>query len=919
MEILFNPTNEPQTVSLEIFGNLGAGANSTILSEQGGFLITGDSNNDTSTNSRPVLLHYFAQVANPLLPTPTLSSGQLSWTFNNLTLAPQQRVRLLTFIAQTADLGAANQMANFIFNNSTALYEGLNATQAEQILNFTVTQPTPSGDFVEVPFISTDEIRQGSLSNDDPLAHQRAITPADAYAISLTAGETVTLAMAATFNAYLYVFSDTAGTQVVAANDDANLHTRNAEIVFTAPDTQTYYIEATAYDRDERGIYSLAVSSGRTNRPPLAYNFEFPPDKVPLAEANITFQDFSVDPDGAIVERCWQFGDGSAEVCGAASSVTHRYTQAGLFQVGLRLRDNAGAYAYRSEQIAISSVPAGTELAVATLEDELATSDDRSQTRSRAYADRYVINAVTPGQPLIIDMASEAFDSYLYLYDEFNQLLRQDDNGRGGNQARLSYTPTTTGSLWIEATSFQDNVTGAYRLSLQTGAPSELEPIQLSVIPALDNPLQVRLLARLPDNIEADFVQWLFGDNTPLAATDEPVVVHSYPHSGDYDVTLVVTDMNGDTFNLTETITVNNTLTTPMTRFQVNPLFGQAPLRTFFNNDSSLQDGTTEGLRYIWRFGDGEISTEPNPAHTFANEGTYQVVLQALAEEDGQRNAFSVPITVIDRDTPQIPVTGVVRNRPQVLVGGLDPVLVDLLDTDFKIFAVVRPGSAPVQTVRLIRNEDPTFSLVMQHTATYANGDQHYEVVYTFAKGTFPAVSFDELFGSRPGQFRIEARTQALDQDAQFHQFPSLEIGTRQPATTQPTTLAIPPLRQPGVKRALPQVLAAGFNPALLDISDTEITVSAIVRSGLHPIRHVTLVQNGTPTFRLPLQLQATLPNGDGWYSTVYTYPRDIFVDNTTLSDLFGTAEGQFQVMVEDRAGQQHSFPQFKLGNYPAL
>jgi PKD repeat protein len=334
-------------------------------------------------------------------------------------------------------------------------------------------------------------------------------------------------------------------------------------------------------------------------------------------------------------------------------------------------------------------------------------------------------------------------------------------------------------------------------------------------------------------------------------------------------------------------------------------------LRVFFTNEST-SNLPGDSLNYVWQFGDGEVATTPSPAHTFEKEGTYHVILQAFSTLTQQSASFSIPITVIDRSSAHIPVSGIARLRPQVLMAGFDPMLVDLLDTDMKVFAIIRPGGAPLQTVRAIQNEGD-FVLVLQHVATYANGDQHYEAVYPFAKGALPVSTFADLFGDQAGQFRI----QAIDQAGQFHSFPNLEIGDNPPLETVPLSLHIEPLQQVGVHRSLPQVLAAGFDPALVDMTDSQFTVKAIVREGLFPIQRVMLKQN-KGEFNLSMRHIETLPNGDKLYAVTYTYPRES-LNSGSLGNLLGGRANpeQFMVIAVDQAQQIHRFPEFKIGNFP--
>lgn len=915
MEILYNPTIVARTVDVEVFGNLGAGTNTTVVADQKNFLITDDVVNGVS-GSMPALLHYHSQIGSTVAATHTVNGNRLSWIYPKVTVAPQARVRLIYFIAQVADVDAAKETATFIFSNPSALYEGIQAVGRNEVLNFAPAVPTPRTDFSAAPFLNVGELRTGTLSDDDPLGHGRAMTPADAYALNLAANQQVTIRLAAYFNAYLYLYENVTGTIISASNDDAGMNTTNAEMVFTAPAAGTFYIEATAHNRRERGDYTLEVIAGAANQPPRAYPFETTAETSGwIAPATVTFTDFSDDPDGQIVERCWQFGDGSPSVCSPEAdnkTVTHVYEQAGHYSVGLTVRDNLNAYAYANEQVSISAIPSAVILPVSnTVTAELgAPPMVHSQTRANAFAHRYLVT-VAAGQELVIDMRSEEFDSYLYLYDPYNRLLRQDDNSGGGKNARLRYTAVHSGDFLIEATSFQDSTTGNYSLTLELADKNTPIIATIEASTFLDNPLNNLFIARLPESFQATFYSWNFGDGSRTVSTDEAVVAHTFPRNGQFTVTVTAMNGNDHQANGSQTFTMNNEVQAPVARFRVSPLFGEKPLRVFFMNESASRL-SGDKLNYVWQFGDGEISTDKDPAHTFTREGTYHVVLQAFSSLTQQSASFSMPVTVIDRSSANIPVTGMTRFRPQVLMAGFDPMLVDLLDTDMKIFALVRPGSAPLQTVRAIQN-GTDFSVIMQHVATYANGDQRYETVYTFAKGSLPVSTFANLFGDQNGQFRV----QAVDQGGQFHAFPNLEIGNNPLLDAVPVSLNIEPLQQVGVRRSQPQVLAAGFDPALVDTQNSDFTIKAVVREGLYPIHSVVLKQN-QGDFSLPMRWLETLPNGDKLFAVTYTYPRD-YLKKGTLGNLFGDqpTPAQFMVIVTDQAQQTHRFPEFKIGNFP--
>jgi PKD repeat protein len=72
----------------------------------------------------------------------------------------------------------------------------------------------------------------------------------------------------------------------------------------------------------------------------------------------------------------------------------------------------------------------------------------------------------------------------------------------------------------------------------------------------------------------------------------------------------------------------------------------QAPCEVSFKN-------TTENASaYEWNFGDGSVSSEANPSHTFNQAGTYTVKL--VASKEGQHKEETLEIKVIQTTTPEL-------------------------------------------------------------------------------------------------------------------------------------------------------------------------------------------------------------------------------------------------------------------------
>lgn len=109
---------------------------------------------------------------------------------------------------------------------------------------------------------------------------------------------------------------------------------------------------------------------------------------------------------------------------------------------------------------------------------------------------------------------------------------------------------------------------------------------------------------------------WKFPGGVPdTSIVKNPVVVYNNP--GLYTVTLIAINPSGrDTIVRTDYI---NVTTVPSAGFSSS---ANGLTVTFTNT-------TTNGTTYSWDFGDGGNSTDVNPVHTYATDGTYTVTLSA--------------------------------------------------------------------------------------------------------------------------------------------------------------------------------------------------------------------------------------------------------------------------------------------------
>ncbi len=150
--------------------------------------------------------------------------------------------------------------------------------------------------------------------------------------------------------------------------------------------------------------------------------------------------------------------------------------------------------------------------------------------------------------------------------------------------------------------------------------------------------------------VDASSFVWNFGDSQ--SATGQ-TTNHTYSQNGTYTVRLNVTDNVGNTGTNTIVVTVNDLA--PTSSFTFSPSTG------IFENTTTVQfNSTSTGydtpLTYFWDFGDLSTSTQENPTHVFANNGTYTVNL-TVTDADGSTNTSSQTVSVSDTG-PSVSISG---------------------------------------------------------------------------------------------------------------------------------------------------------------------------------------------------------------------------------------------------------------------
>jgi gliding motility-associated-like protein len=117
--------------------------------------------------------------------------------------------------------------------------------------------------------------------------------------------------------------------------------------------------------------------------------------------------------------------------------------------------------------------------------------------------------------------------------------------------------------------------------------------------------------------------RWDLGNGTS-SSLQNPVATYFNP--GSYTVKLIVTNSSGkDSLVRSNFIVVNQS---PLPAFNASDTIGCFPLKVKFTDNSLAGSGTIASWQ--WDFGDGTLSTEQSPVHTYTNSGQFTVILKII-------------------------------------------------------------------------------------------------------------------------------------------------------------------------------------------------------------------------------------------------------------------------------------------------
>lgn len=152
---------------------------------------------------------------------------------------------------------------------------------------------------------------------------------------------------------------------------------------------------------------------------------------------------------------------------------------------------------------------------------------------------------------------------------------------------------------------------------------------------------------------------WSFG-NSGSDTVQNPS--HQYPSAGSYNVTLMITTDNGCSDTAMDVATV---YPNPVVHFTADTVcFTHS---TSFNNISAISSGSI--TQWLWNFGDGAVSSQQNPSHTYAAQGSYTVSLLAVSDK-GCADSVSKTVDVFDKPVAAFTASEVCQGNATVFTDG---------------------------------------------------------------------------------------------------------------------------------------------------------------------------------------------------------------------------------------------------------
>lgn len=400
-------------------------------------------------------------------------------------------------------------------------------------------------------------------------------------------------------------------------DEDGIYDAEGAEAVYVFKEAGTYNVELRITDNN--GEYSSATNIVNVKSDEIISTVitNTPADEILVPNRAYQFDaSQSASDEGTITKYEWNFGDGTPKV---GRKVTHTYENEGVYALTLKLTDDAGNVREYEKDYTVSASASGLFARI----QSTPTSDDAGR-----------ISGIAPLRLNLDAGGSSGGDIVDYNWD-FDGDGQFDANGQTVDHV---YTVPGEYDLQLQIISADDK-TALATVKVVAESPGLQAKVTANPING-QVPLDVTFDAsatRVPEGKDVVTFRWDFGDGTPIKREGSRIT-HRYNKIGIFTAKVEAITSDNELSEATITIHVNSI---PLQScYKMSREQGPAPLVVIF--DPSCSTGTVQN--YKWDFGDGTVSNERRPIHTFSEPGTYEVDLEVV---DSDNNVSHFADTVV--------------------------------------------------------------------------------------------------------------------------------------------------------------------------------------------------------------------------------------------------------------------------------
>ncbi|MFC1688315.1 PKD domain-containing protein [Pseudomonadota bacterium] len=319
----------------------------------------------------------------------------------------------------------------------------------------------------------------------------------------------------------------------------------------------------------------------------------------------------SFDSDGEIIAFSWNLGNGDTE---SGASFAYEYVESGDYDVTLTVEDDEGETASATQPVTVA----------------ISNKEPQATFSATCVSNRCEFDATRS-------------------YDEDGEITRMDWTLGDGATARgfvVEHVYEEAGSYTVRLTATDDEGASDGRSKQVSVVLPNEAPNASFVFSCSDLDCSFDSSNSSDSDGEIEAWNWSFGDGS---TADGAQISHSYPETGNFDVTLTVKDNRGKSDSSTQTVAASAANAPPRAAFN----YSCAELECSFDASGST-DPDGEITAWNWNFGDGATGSGYQAVHSFPAEGAYTVSLE-VSDKDGAWNVQTRNVQVSVTETQPEP------------------------------------------------------------------------------------------------------------------------------------------------------------------------------------------------------------------------------------------------------------------------